>query len=161
VFTKTMFQTLFAYQWHIDSRLLDLASQLNDADYHEQTGYSQGSIHQLLFHVVRTMNSWRMGVETGKRVSGFRIEDFPTLDSVQTIFQQEKSAWQAFLDKLSEQEIEGDISLTTRSGEMVNIPRWRILNHLVLHGMQHHAELAHLLTLKGKSPGDIDFIFYG
>jgi len=26
--------------------------------------------------------------------------------------------------------------------------------------MQHFAELAHLLTLKGKSPGDIDFIFY-
>jgi hypothetical protein len=26
--------------------------------------------------------------------------------------------------------------------------------------MQHHAELALLLTQKGKSPGDIDFIFY-
>ncbi len=31
---------------------------------------------------------------------------------------------------------------------------------LVLHGMQHHAELALMLTQKGKPPGDIDFIFY-
>jgi len=34
------------------------------------------------------------------------------------------------------------------------------LQHLILHGMQHHTEIAQLLTLKGQSPGDIDFIFY-
>jgi uncharacterized damage-inducible protein DinB len=38
--------------------------------------------------------------------------------------------------------------------------RWRILQHLVLHGMQHHTEIAHGLTVKGHSPGDIDFIFF-
>jgi uncharacterized damage-inducible protein DinB len=39
-------------------------------------------------------------------------------------------------------------------------PRWRVLQHLALHGMQHATEIAQLLTVKGQSPGDIDFIFY-
>jgi uncharacterized damage-inducible protein DinB len=109
---------------------------------------------------MRTLNSWRSGLETGKRLSPIKPEDYPTLESLKTGFQQEQAAWQVLMDKLSDEEIEGDVHLTTRSGEIVDIPRWRILQHLVLHGMQHHTELAHLLTLKGRSPGDIDFIFF-
>jgi uncharacterized damage-inducible protein DinB len=157
---KTQFQTLLAYHWYTHTRLFELAAQLNEADYMEQPGYGQGSIHDLFFHLMRTFNSWRRGLETGKRLSPFKAEDFPTFESLQTGFKQEHAAWQALLDRLSDEEIEGDVRLTTRSGEIVDIPRWRILHHLVLHGMQHHAELAHLLTLKGHSPGDIDFIFY-
>ncbi len=80
MFTKMQFETLFAYHWHTGTRMLDLASRLDEADYHEQTGYGQGSIHNILFH-------------------------------------------------------------------------------LVLHCMQHHTELAELLTRRGKSPGEIDFIY--
>jgi uncharacterized damage-inducible protein DinB len=61
---------------------------------------------------------------------------------------------------LSATEIEAEMSLTDRRGRLWEIPRWRILQHVALHGMQHHAELAQLLTAAGQSPGDIDFIFY-
>jgi uncharacterized damage-inducible protein DinB len=158
--TKTLYQTLFAYYWHTHTRLFELAAQLNEADYKQNPGYGQGSIHDLFFHTMRTLNSWRMGLETGKRLSPLKAEDFPTFEALKTAFQQEQAAWQALLETLNEEEIEGNVRLTTRSGEIVDIPRWRILQHLVLHGMQHHAELAQLLTLKGRSPGDIDFIFY-
>ena len=50
--------------------------------------------------------------------------------------------------------------MVASNGQVGMIPRWRILSHVVLHGMQHSAEIAELLTLKGQSPGDIDFIFY-
>jgi len=158
--TKTLYQTLFAYHWHTHSRLFELAAQLSEADYKQNPGYGQGSIHDLFFHAMRALNSWREGLETGKRLSPYKAEDFPTYGALNTSFQQEQTAWQALLDRLSEEEIEGDVRLTTRSGEIVAIPRWRVLQHLVLHGMQHHTELAYLLTLKGKSPGDIDFIFF-
>jgi len=158
--TKTMFLTLFAYHWHTHTRLFDLAAQLNEAEYKENPGYGKGSIHDLFFHLMRVMNSWRLGLETGKRLSPLRAEDYPTHASLLAGLQQEQSAWQILLGKLSEEEIEGDVRLITRSGEIVDIPRWRVLQHLVLHGMQHHAELAQLLTLKGRSPGDIDFIFF-
>jgi uncharacterized damage-inducible protein DinB len=158
--TKTQFQTLFAYHWHTHARLFELAAQLSEADYHENPGYGQGSIHNLFFHTMRTLNSWRLGLETGKRLSPLKVEDFPTYEALKIAFQQEQSAWQVLLERLSEDDFEGDVSLTTRSGEIVDIPRWRVLQHLILHGMQHHTELAELLTRKGHSPGDIDFIFF-
>jgi uncharacterized damage-inducible protein DinB len=52
------------------------------------------------------------------------------------------------------------MELINRRGDIFPTPRWRVLQHLVLHGMQHHSELAQLLTAKGQSPGNIDFIFY-
>lgn len=54
----------------------------------------------------------------------------------------------------------GEIELTSRRGELYTFKLWRVLQHLIMHGMQHHSELAQLLTNEGKSPGDIDFIFY-
>jgi uncharacterized damage-inducible protein DinB len=160
MFTKTLFQTLFEYHWHINFRLLDLAAQLDEEDFNEQSGFGKGSIHDLFFHLIRALNNWRQGMETGQRLYSLKIEDFLTPVSIKAGLEEEQAAWQILLDKLSAEEIEADVTLTRRSGDVDNVPRWRILQHLVLHGMQHHAELAHLLTLKGKSPGDIDFIFF-
>jgi hypothetical protein len=45
-------------------------------------------------------------------------------------------------------------------GRVFGSDRWQVLHHVVLHGMQHHAEIAAQLTSQGLSPGDIDFVFY-
>ena len=87
-------------------------------------------------------------------------ESYPTLESLRAGFEQEQSAWRALLEEYSAAEIEGEISLTNWRGEILTMPLWRVLQHLILHGMQHHAELAQLLSAKGQSPGNIDFIFF-
>ena len=157
---ELQFHTLFAYHWHTTQRLLDCVGKLSAADYTTNPGYGHGSVHDLLFHLLRTDYGWRLGLETGRRQAPITPEDFPDLQSLRDGFAQEQSAWQKLLDSLSAEEIEGNLDLTDRRGETFPIARWRILQHLVLHGMQHHAELAQLLTAKGQSPGDIDFIFF-
>jgi uncharacterized damage-inducible protein DinB len=101
-----------------------------------------------------------MGMEAGQQVSGLRPEDFPDLGSIQAALEAEQNAWEGLLDRLAAEEIEGTIDLTNWRGDTVTFPRWRILQHLILDGMQHHSELAQLLTAKGQSPGNLDFIFY-
>jgi uncharacterized damage-inducible protein DinB len=160
MFSQSQFQTLFAYHWHIRSRLLACAAQLSETEYHAHPGYSHGAIHDLLFHLLRTEHSWRIGLETGQQMAPIKPEHYPTLAAIQRGVEQEQQAWQTLLDKLSAAEIEGDVNLTDWQGETSPTPRWRILQHLMFHGMQHHTELAHLLTAKGQSPGDIDFIFF-
>ncbi|MCA9871854.1 MAG: hypothetical protein KC487_15925 [Anaerolineae bacterium] len=52
------------------------------------------------------------------------------------------------------------MTLINWRGDPWTMPLWRVLQHLILHGMQHHTELAQLLTAEGQSPGDIDLLFY-
>lgn len=157
---QTQFKTLFDYQYRTTQHLLACAARLSDADCREQPGYGRGSIFDLLLHLLRAGQSWRKALETGRQHSISRSEDYPGLPSLQSGFEAESVAWQSFLDGLSPTEIESEVELTTLRGDVVALRRWAVLQHLVLHGMQHHAELAHLLTVKGQSPGDIDFIYY-
>ncbi len=160
MFSKDQFNTLFAYNWHTTNRLIERAANLSEEEYHANPGYGHGSIHDLFFHLLRAGRSWRMALQTGKQLSGIEAEDFPGLDTLQAGFEVEKGAWNDLLESLSAEQIEGEIELTSWRGDVYTFKRWRILQHVIMHGMQHHTELAHLLTARGQSPRDIDFIFY-
>ena len=159
-FAKKQFQMLFAYHFHTQARLVERAALLSEVDYHANPGYGHGSIHALLFHLMRAEKAWRIALETGIQGAPERIENYPDLPGLQAAFAVEQQALLAWLERLPEDAIGADLSLTTQRGATFNIPCWRVLQHLILHGMQHHTEIAQLLTLKGQSPGDIDFIFY-
>jgi uncharacterized damage-inducible protein DinB len=161
VFIHIQYKTLFAYHFDLIECLLSGAAKLSETDYLDDPGYGQGSIHKLLFHLLATDLRWRTGLQTGQRMPAVQPQDYPDLKSLQIFCDNEKHAWLDYLASLSEEDIAGDADMTRTSGKTQNIPRWRILMHVVLHGMQHGAELAELLTLKGQSPGNIDFIFYG
>ena len=158
--SKSQFQTLFAYHWHITRQLMECAARLSETEYMDNPGYGHGSIHGLLFHLLRSARNWRLALESGQRPVPLVVEDFPTLESLQTGFASEQRAWEGYLEGLSEEDIDKAMEMTNRRGEILLTPRWRALEHVVLHGMQHHSELAHMLTAKGRSPGNIDFIFY-
>ncbi len=153
-------QTLFAYHWHTTGRLLDCAGRLAEAEYRDNPGYGHGSIHDLFFHLLRTNQGWRVGLASGRQQASLAAEMFPDLRALGTGFAREEKAWDGLLADLTPEAIAATIELTTWRGTVVPFPRWRIFHHLILHGMQHHAELAQRLTAFGQSPGDIDFIFF-
>lgn len=158
--SKTQFEILYAYHWSTCQRLLKCAGQISPQDYFNQPGYGRGSIHNLFVHLLSAAHSWRLGLEQAKQPASINPEDYPDLPAIVRGIADEQVAWERLLDALSATEIEAEMSLTDRRGRLWEIPRWRILQHVALHGMQHHTELAQLLTAAGQSPGDIDFIFY-
>ena len=160
MFGKQLFDTLFAYHWHTTNRLLAVAAALSNEEYFAPSDFGHGSLHDLFFHLLRTDQGWRSALESGAQQPPLPPDDFPTLAALRTGFDGESAAWQRYLAGLSAEETEGVASLTTRRGDAFPVPRWRVLQHLILHGMQHHTEIAQLLTVKGHAPGDIDFIFY-
>ena len=158
--TQAIYQTLFNYQWHTTRRLLASAGNLETATYHENPGFGHGSIHDLFVHLLRAGSGWRIALETGQQQPGLRREDLPDLPAVKAGFETEATAWGALLEQLTDDQIIAEVTLTNWRGEPWTFPLWRVLQHLNLHAMQHHTELAQLLTAQGQSPGDIDFIFY-
>lgn len=157
---KTQYQTLFAYHWHTSQRILELAARLPEAGYKASTGYGRGSIHELLFHILNADHSWRIAVESGQQSESLPPEAYPDLAAMRAGFESEQRSWEQLMDAFSPDEIAAVRELTNRRGRTFPIPLWRVLQHLILHGMQHHTELAQLLTEQGQSPGDIDFIFF-
>ncbi|HRE47297.1 MAG TPA: DinB family protein [Aggregatilineales bacterium] len=159
MFAKTTFQTQFAYHWHTVRHLMDFAAKLPDAEYREDAGYGHGSIHSILFHILRADEGWRRALETGSRQEPLTPELYPDLAALREGYAREQAAWDSYLNGLSVAHIEGKITLTSPRGE-ATYDLARILQHLIIHGMQHHSEIAALLTRKGHSPGNLDFLFF-
>ncbi len=160
MFSKTLFQSLFAYHFDLTRRLMDSAAGLSAEDYHQPRGYGHGSIHDLFFHLLRTAAAWRLGLESGKQTAPFQPQNYPNLTTLREGLDREQAAWQVLLESLSAQQIEGNLRLTDWRSQEHTFAVWKILQHVILHGMQHHSELAQALTEKGHSPGNIDYIFY-
>jgi uncharacterized damage-inducible protein DinB len=160
MFAKKQALTLFSYHWDTTEKLLAQAKELDSADYHAHPGYGHGSIHDLFLHILVANASWRTGLITGQQSSPINRDTFTDLASIKTGFAAEKAAWDDYFATISSADIEGTIDLTNWRGDIIQFPLWGILQHLALHGMQHHTEIAQLLTAHDQSPGDIDMIFY-
>lgn len=150
---QSHYQTLFAYHWHTTQRLLALVEKVA-----ETAVFS--TCHQTLSHLLSTDYSYRTALETGQQPAHLAADQFPTLSNLKTGFLEEQSKWSTLLASLNDDDIAGSADLTTLRGHTMSFPRWRILQQVLLHGMQHHAELAQLLTEQSHSPGDLDFIFF-
>jgi uncharacterized damage-inducible protein DinB len=61
---------------------------------------------------------------------------------------------------LTAEQIDEEVRILAGPGRALSIARWKVLHHVLFHGMQHHAEIAHILSEKGQVVGDIDFFFY-
>ncbi|MBX0326467.1 hypothetical protein K2Z83_02000 [Oscillochloris sp. ZM17-4] len=149
---KAHIQTLFAYHWHTTEQMIAGAGKLSAEEY--------GPLHAILFHLLRVDYAWRHALATGQQPEALAEAQFATLETLSAGFAAEREAWGALLDGLSDEDIAGEMIVTRYNGVQAPLDRWRILHQVLMHGMQHHAELAQMLTGHGQSPGNIDFIFY-
>jgi uncharacterized damage-inducible protein DinB len=151
---------LYAYHFDTTVRLMDLAQNLGEADYNHDPGYGRGSIHALFLHILNADRGWRTGLETGKRPPSLALADHVDLASLREVLAAERGAWEKFLTGLTAQQVDKDAEMSAGSGYVRSFPRWKVLHHVLFHGMQHQAEIAQLLSEKGQKVGDIDFFFY-
>lgn len=154
------YQTLFAYSWSTNRKLRERAARLDEETLKATPGPGRRSLYELFFHLFAAQTGWRIALETGTQPGRIDPEAYPDLPSLDEGFLLEEQAMDTLLAGWDDAYIASDMSLTTRRGHTYTVACWWVLQHLVLHAMQHHTEMALLLTEHGQSPGDIDFIFY-
>jgi uncharacterized damage-inducible protein DinB len=158
MFTKKQFRSLFAYHAHVNRLLLDRAANITEVEFNTPGVYDR-SIHLLLFHILQTDYNWRVSMDTGMQPAPLRRDDYLTLASLADGFAKEETAVIEFLERITAEEIESSVHLTAYADDFEeDMPRWKILLHMIVHGEQHQSELAYLLTGYGQSPGDLDYI---
>jgi uncharacterized damage-inducible protein DinB len=154
------YQTLFAYAWSTNRKLREKAALLEPGVFQASPGPGRRSLHDLFFHLLAAQIGWRIALETGTQPGRIDAVEYPDLPALEAGYLLEEAAMNKLLGSLYDARIASDISLTTRRGHTYTLPYWRVLQHLILHAMQHHTEIAQILTDQDQSPGDIDFIFY-
>lgn len=145
------FPIQFKYHFDTTLKLIELAKKM-PAD-------GQAGVLPIFFHVLLADGAWRSGL-AGEKFTRPNAEDYPTLDAIHQVFTQEKAKWMELLAGLTDEKIESTFERVNMRGEKQTALVWKALHQVLFHGMQHHSELAVLLTNAGHSPGNIDFIFY-
>jgi uncharacterized damage-inducible protein DinB len=153
---------LFDYNYWANGRILDAAGRLTEEQYDAAVpGLSMGNIQATLSHMLAAEQIWRRRCLEG--VSPTRLlqaGDYPTLDSLRQVWDEEEAAMRSGITALTDEILAGSLAYRTTGGKPMAETLWKILIHLVNHGTQHRAEAAVALTAFGHSPGDVDLIVY-
>jgi uncharacterized damage-inducible protein DinB len=140
-------------------KLLQEARQLSEEQYHAEPGIGGvGSVHDLLLHTLATEWVWRNLAQNGELPGPPPRPE--SLADIEAAWQEEDAAYRTFLDGLSDADLEAEINTVSPAGQAFTFARWQMMQHVLMHSMQHRTELAAVLTSLGHSPGDLDFVFF-
>jgi uncharacterized damage-inducible protein DinB len=155
------FRELFAYNYWRNHKILARARDVQPWQIDAPTTYPFVSLRGTLVHTLGV--EWMWFQRLTKNVSPTALwapSDFPTLGSVEARWASEQALWLDFIAGLTDEACLRDKTYTLLNGGTVTDKLWMALDHVVNHGTQHCAEMAQMLTDCGKSPGNIDFIYY-
>jgi uncharacterized damage-inducible protein DinB len=152
------YQIQFSFHFDETQRLLTLARALPDDIYRATNGYSHDSIHNTFVHLLGASQLWR-NVITNREPSFSEAKDTADIDALVALFETERNSWRELVTTFDAETLFGTIERQSPFGTIV-LTIWQTLQHVILHGMGHHTELARMLTECGQSPNDIDFLFY-
>ena len=147
----------FSFHFDETQRLLEVARGLPDERYRASNGYSRDGLHTTFVHLLSASRLWR-NVIANTPVPPLG-EDIADSDALVSLFEAERTGWLDLLATLDEAALLTTIERQSPWGVLV-LPVWQTLQHVILHGVLHQAELARMLTDAGRAPGDIDFLLY-
>ncbi|MEZ4708061.1 MAG: DinB family protein [Caldilineaceae bacterium] len=154
-------QLLYEYNYWASAKILLAATNVTAADFVAPASFPNGSLRGVLVHIAAAEWVWRLRLDEQTYPTALLDEaDFPTFADVLERFQAEEGKMRAFLARLTDEQLNATVSYKDTGGKESSQIMWQILTHVVMHGMQHRAEAAAILTDLGHSPGNIDLIIY-
>jgi len=158
---KQYLTRLYEYNYWANARILDTVAQVTEGQLVQPMSPHHGSLRGTLVHTLSAEWIWRTRCQEAIYPTAMFAEtDFPTLVAVRTRWGEEEGHMWAYLDWLDDETLAQKMPYRTTGGTLQENNLGEILIHVVMHGMQHRAEMAMVLTDYGHSPGDIDLIMF-
>jgi len=145
---------LFAYDRWATRRILAVIDGLDEAVWGATGVVGDRGLGSILVHQLGAHQRWRLGLGGDDEAAGRarpEREPLPSPAALAGAWAIEWDVMGAWLDSLTDEWLQG-----TDEG----VAFWQMLAHVVNHGTQHRSEAATLLTQAGRSPGDLDLIFF-
>jgi uncharacterized damage-inducible protein DinB len=140
---------LFAYDRWATEKVLAVAAAVPIEEWSESNRIDRRGLGGIMVHALGAHERWRSGWEGLALPARREIAALPTVDELADLWRVEWQLLDAYLDGLTDEQVRGRFDVLTM---------WHSMVHLVNHGTQHRSEAAVLLTIMGRSPGDLDLI---
>ena len=150
----------YKYNNWANTRILDAASKLTDAQLTAPNEFGWGDLRGALVHILDAEYGW-FSFLFGREDEGvLDPESFADVAALRARWAQQSDITRQCLATLQDEDLYR-IHTSEHGGVTYNWVLWQVLIHVVNHGTQHRAESAALLTGFGHSPGDMDMsLFY-
>lgn len=152
---------IFSYNRWANAKILEATRTLSTDQLNEPAQVSFGSLLGTLAHILHAETIWRLRLQEGLSPT-FRLteKDFPTLEALESAWREEEEKMRGFVESLADDDPDRWIAFHTTSGKEEGITLWKGLMHVANHGTQFRSEAAVVLTIFGRSPGDLDLLYY-
>jgi uncharacterized damage-inducible protein DinB len=151
--------TFFDSMYWANGRILDAAEGLTTDEFTASSTVTTRDLRATLVHELDVEWSWRLNLQgrLSEDEAELKPEDYPDVGSIRQHWRKDEAEMRAWLDSLGEEQLAADVySGLTKDSR----PLWQFLMHIVMHAAQQQADAATLLSLAGRSPGDIGFLGY-
>jgi uncharacterized damage-inducible protein DinB len=142
---------LFAYDRWATERVLATLDGVSDDVWSRSDAVGERGLGNILVHQLGAAQRWRNAIQQSDVQPRPELEPLPTVDGLRTWWAAEWLAVDEWMPTITQ-------GLLDHVEEGVAV--WQMLAHVINHGTQHRSEAALLLTEIGRSPGEIDMIFY-
>lgn len=154
-------RTLFDYSYWARDKLLVAMDGISRDDFERNVGLTYGGVGGILRHCVGVERLYRTGTLQGRRdMEPLDEAKLSTSEGLAQAWREEEALMREYLAGLTGDGMEAEVRLTRRDGSELVFRRWQLLSHLANHGTQHRSEAAEALTMLGRSPGNLDLLFY-
>ncbi len=151
---------LYKYNQWSTAKILNAASGITEEQFLAPASFPHGGLRGTLVHALFAEWIWRNRWEGTSPKIRLKAEDFPTFDSLRVRWLEEEKLLMSFVESLTDEQLNASFGYTSTEGESHRRVLWQAMAYLVNHGTQHKTEAAAMLTGCGRSPGDIDLIWY-
>ena len=152
---------LYDYSQWANGRLVEAAAKLTPEQFAAPYPATYGSLRGMLVHILVSYSVWLGRCRDGRMPSSFpEHAEFPDAAAFAERFLAKQTELHAYLETLSEADLQRKVSYVTSKGAAYENTLWHIMAHVFNHATQHRSEAAEVLTAYGCSPGDLDLIWY-
>jgi uncharacterized damage-inducible protein DinB len=150
------FRNLVAYNQWADEKILKAIDGLTPDDLARPVDAYFGNLGKNIKHILMAQRIW---LARWKGQPPLKM-DAPIAESWPDAYAATHAEFRAFVEPLADRDFDRVVKYANSRGEPFEAPLGVLVTHVVNHGTAHRAETGLLLERIGRSPGDLDFVYF-
>lgn len=144
-------------QW-ANGKVLAVCEEITDEELREDRGASRGSISALLWHIGQAQAGW-FSVASETEVEPF-CQPVSPFEELREMIDRVDGKMVEWSKTMTEDALEKELRFSRPGDSEYRAFGWQPLTTLLMHSTQHRAEIGMMLATLGRTPGDLDFVYF-